>query len=382
MDLNDDCLLHIMSMLPVEDIVSLRLTHFRFKPLLQIEVKKKSYKFNVNPLILRLNPLATSMDYYRVSGEIADCLELDQVDENVVTSLMPLFTKMSQLILNVPKLKNIQAIKTFPIPKSLKLIVKNAEKSYLNALLIRFAPRLEVLNSKETPRADFGMLQNLTFLEIDGVWLGKKSQFWKNNRTLETLIIHNQNDEEDPEEIFHDFEVVRSNLRDIANMGSLRDLTFNDIGWRNLRPGVIPQFIHVQRLNLDYIDQNFLCPVINGFGPCLTKLRIVLRTSIMVDEIILGLVIKLISHKFPQLDKILLHIKFKFDQELLRPLFALKNLTQCIISFDPTPEFTFDMVKALPKLRHLVATDHQIVSRKLIAYLKKENRRLEINNSK
>lgn len=144
-------------MLEEDALVSVRLTHFRFKPLFRITnntAKNKNEDFVVNPEILSLHPLATSLDRYRVMGEIKKYLEFNQVDEKVVTTLLPLFPNIVSLTLWVPKLKDLNAIKTFPIPEQLFLDVDNVEKSYLNALLIRFAPRLKILNSGYTPKAD------------------------------------------------------------------------------------------------------------------------------------------------------------------------------------------------------------------------------------
>lgn len=381
LDLNDDCLLHILQMLPVEDLISLRLTHFRFKPLLQIVAKKENKTCIVDSETLCLHPLATSMDRYGALGEITTALVFLQVDEKVVTTLLPLFINIVALELSVPRLKNIQAIKTFPIPELLYLSVQNVRKSYLDALLIRFAPRLKGLESETTPKADFGVLQNLKSLVIDGVWLRKKSQFWKTNKTLVKLVISNQQNEENQSALDEIFDVVSNNLKDIAQMENLRELMWLKIGWRNLRPKMIPQFNHVTWVRLDMADQYVILAAINGFGSQLKTLIIENKVS-TVDELIFLGIIMLISRKFPQLETLFVIIKFRCQQEHIRQLYALTNLRDCLFDLYPTPEFTLEMVKAWPKLSKLSCPKDHIGSPQLITYLKNEKRHMVINNSK
>lgn len=371
----------------MDDLVSLHLVHSRFRPLFPIATKKHYKVLTVDRKQLQKHPLATSLDRYRALGEICTYLEFSKVTEEAVVAILPWFPHIDTLRLSVPTLKNIEAIKDYPIPKVLELNVKKADKSYLNALLLRFAPRLEELDSKETPNADFVMLTKLIGLEIDAVWLGKKSKFWKNAKHLTRLHMQNEEDRENPydyEEVFHDFDIVRENLKAIANIESLDYLTWHMIGRRNLRASCVPEFRHPTRINLDFTDHHVILAVIRKLGPQVKEIQMT-HLEFAEDRPTMVAMLDVMARNLPDLEVLHLIIIMSFTERQVRPLMALKKLVDLSINIsDMSPGFALEMVKAMPALgalSHQVGDSDVAHSPELIAYLTKEDRRMWLGSS-
>lgn len=360
-------------------------------------VEGKARTFTLDSDAVKDYPPETSMDVYNAIGEVTLEVRVSYVDEKVINVVLPCFKNLKALELQVHKLKDLKAIETFPAVKSLTLKTGITDKPYLNALLKRSATTLQKLVCEKAPHADFEpLLTKLEILEMDGIRLGEKSQFWGNNKALKEVTITFVDDPYDPDPIFYNWDVVRDNLRDISQIENLKAIKLIGVGRKNLIPRIVPRFDHVVAFNVFFEDSALLLPIISNVGPHLEKMKVFYHeeTASLSKETqsIFVKMVKLIGHRFPALRFLELCAmysgvefdKHPFTKRETKPLYALPNLQRLNINLD-TPETTYALFKNIPTLREVcnVPCDPpaKSISPEFAEFLKKEKRRVKIFGS-
>lgn len=352
-----------------------------------------SKTFTLDSHAVKKNPPETSMDVYNALGEVTLEMNVLYVDEKVINAVLPCFKHLEALELQVHKLKDLKAIETFPAVKTLILKTGITDKPYLNALLKRSAATLLKLVCEKAPHADFELLTKLERLEMDGIRLGDKSQFWRTNTTLKELTITFVDDPYDPDPIFYNWDVVRDNLRDISEMEDLKAIKWIGVGKKNFIPRIIPLFDHVVDFNVYFEDSALLLPMISNVGPHLEKMKVFYHeeTASLSKETqsIFVKMVELIGQRFPALrflELCALYSGVEFDKHPFtkretKPLYALANLQRLNINLD-TPEATYALFRNIPTLKEVcnVPCDPpaKAISREFEEFLKKEKRRVKI----
>lgn len=393
LDLNEPCLLAILSYLDKEDLLSMRFTHPCFQALFVYSAKRRKFfrKFILDAESLKQYPLETAIEVYKAIGELTVVMDVIDVAEEVIKTVLPFFSNLEELGLRALRLKDVKAIETFPTVNSLTLDTGGTDKPYLNALLKRSASVMTHLDCFKAPRAEFELLPDLELLAIDGIRLGKKSQFWRTNKTLKVFGIKFKDDREDPDPIFHDWDVVRDNLRDISQMKNVTNLQLYGISEKNMIPKIIPRFDYLVGLFLSIYDVTLVLPLLSNVGPLLTDLRLVYQEDYleMVDDshIVFVEALELISTRFPALGFFELNPplndfeRLSFTEEETKPLYALSNLQTLLIDLE-TPEATYALFRNIPNLvmvhSGIQSPPATSISPEFAEFLKTENRRVQI----
>lgn len=334
------------------------------------------------------------MDVYNALGEITEGMQVLNVDEDVIQTVLPCFKNLEELVLEARRLKNVKAIDTFPMVKILNLDTGDTHKSYLNALLRRSASTLTRLECQSAPRAEFELLPNLEILYMEGIRLGKKSRFWSTNKSLREINLMFNGDPEDPNSTFHDWNVVRDNLRNISQMENMTKLGLYGVGEEILTPKIIPRFDHLTKLDLVIHGPwsiSLVLPLISNVGPLLSYLRIqyfctypgtAIHTHFIFVE---GL--EVIGTCFPALMFLEIYLfdtgetVIPFTEEETQPLYALTRLNTLNIALD-SPEATYALFRNIPSLKAVdpISKNYPAtsISPEFTEYLKKENRRVQI----
>lgn len=386
MDLNDYCLLEILTHFNYTELRSIRLINYRFKSL-AMRAKRIFEYFEMNPKKLKKFPLATSMPLYKALGKMSKRVTFSSIDEASVNAILPLFAEIDFLVLRELKLKEVNAIHTFPNVRKLDMYMKATGKSYMKALLQKLAPGLEHLNIIGTYGLDLISLEmpRLKYLALDGLWLNERWQFWNRITNLEEIYVQNYGDP-----VLNDFEAVMGNWKDIARIQSLWKFYCTDISPLNMWPESFPQFLYVTDLRLEFKDDKLMLPILEKFGPQLKSLELTLKEALylychfeVVEESVK--VIELIGRKFSMLNTLFISTKCIFKEKHLLPLYALKRLNIVILAL--RPKSTFDFARSLPSLEHFInrAIDFPkelVFPPDLIELKKKENRSLQICRSK
>lgn len=92
LQLNEDCLVHLISFLSIEDCASLQESHSNF-----LQVKTRKYKFEIHEDSLSELPLSRNLSFYTRIAPLVSSLVMESVSEEDFVTLMPLFTNLEKI---------------------------------------------------------------------------------------------------------------------------------------------------------------------------------------------------------------------------------------------------------------------------------------------
>lgn len=192
LNLNDDCLLHVMSFVDDNDLVNLRHVHPRFRRLFRVRARH-GWKngLTVTQQFIDANPLATCRDLYQTIGRWTKSLIVHLEVEKEFLGVLKHFPKISELHIFNTELKNIASIDAFPRVTSLTLRTQHTIPVHYVKRLFRHLDRsLKYLHYSQYYLKDLLLLHNLVeiCIPIEGIRRGLK-EFLLRNPQLEVVTV-------------------------------------------------------------------------------------------------------------------------------------------------------------------------------------------------
>lgn len=146
--LNDDCLLHIMSFVDIDDILRLHQVHQRFKVLFPIAARFlwRKETIYIDDQALKRYPWVFHRSLFEAVGSNIKDLDVQVNSERKFISILKYFPNLEHLAIVDTELANIASINQFPPLKSLWLDSPNISLHYIKRLFRHLDKTLAKLN--------------------------------------------------------------------------------------------------------------------------------------------------------------------------------------------------------------------------------------------
>lgn len=378
--LNEDCLVEILSYLPIEHIFNVAQAHPRFSPAVQRRYAQEK-EVVINEDWVGQCPRTHLQEFYEESGRMASSLHFRCVSEEIIVEILPFYHNLDLLGLSKTKLESPETVEILPSRIGrLHLDRCHIKQPFLELWFQKLNPTLQELHfSSSYIEVCFDALSHLNHIQnlvIDGrcfLMDNLKEFLDRNQAQLRHFELRN-----------YDGDMEQSVWKSLTKAHHLQilhlDITsilpeLNSQGERGIFPE-LQRFNLQVRLQYTMSNRTQQCQMLDSFG-CEDTLRFLSCGEVRGDHII----------KFRNLEELEIQEDFIDNFTSLLDLSCLTKLRFLVFHFlrlEETDEELLTLIQQLPLLKKLILHECELSATffdRLKIYLVSANRFIEITSS-